>query len=64
MSFIVKEDEHCPILSKTHSIDVNICLSSMKNIMNLEKPNSLWIIPVNIDIGNYCIISIDIFNKN
>uniref|UniRef100_A0A2S2NRB6 NMDA receptor-regulated protein 2 n=2 Tax=Schizaphis graminum TaxID=13262 RepID=A0A2S2NRB6_SCHGA len=45
-----KEDEHCPILSKTHSIDVNICLSSMKNIMNLEKPNSLWIIPVNIDI--------------
>lgn len=31
--------------------------------MNLEKSNSLWIIPVNIDIGNYCII-IDIFNKN
>jgi len=30
--------------------------------MNLEKSNSLWIIPVNIDIGNYCMI--DIFNKN
>ncbi|XP_015370182.1 PREDICTED: uncharacterized protein LOC107166134 isoform X3 [Diuraphis noxia] len=44
------EDECCRALSKEHGIDVNICLSSMKNIMNLEKPNSLWIIPVNVDI--------------
>lgn len=44
------EDECCRKLSKEHSINVNICLSSMKNIMNLEKSNSLWIIPVNIDI--------------
>jgi len=26
--------------------------------MNLEKSNSLWIIPVNIDIGNHCVILI------
>lgn len=44
------EDERCRTLSKKHSIDVNICLSSIKNIMNLEKPNSLWIIPVNVEI--------------
>lgn len=46
------EDECCRTLSKKHSIDVNICLSSMKSIMNLEKPNSLWIIPVNVEIDS------------
>ncbi|XP_025200311.1 uncharacterized protein LOC112598152 [Melanaphis sacchari] len=46
------EDECCRTLSKNHNINVNICLSSMKNLMNLEKPNSLWIIPVNIDIDD------------
>lgn len=56
MLFIVVEDECCRALSKEHSIDVNICLSSMKSIMNLEKPNSLWIIPVNVDIGNHYVI--------
>lgn len=54
MLFSVVEDECCRTLSKKHSIDVNICLSSMKSIMNLEKPNSLWIIPVNVEIGNHC----------
>ncbi|CAI6363938.1 unnamed protein product [Macrosiphum euphorbiae] len=44
------EDECCRTLSTTNDIDVNICLSSIKSIMNLEKPNSLWIIPVNVDI--------------
>lgn len=49
---IVVKDELCQTLSKEHCSDVNICLSSMKRIMHLEKPNSLWIIPVNISIGN------------
>lgn len=48
----VMKDELCQTLSKEYSTDVNICLSSLKNIMNLEKPNSLWLIPVNILIGN------------
>jgi len=61
--FIVAVDEHCRTLSKNHSIDVNMCLSSIKNIMNLEKPNSLWIIPVNVDIGNYYIILLIILTK-
>ncbi|XP_050428665.1 uncharacterized protein LOC126838350 [Adelges cooleyi] len=42
------KDEVCCRLSKEHCTDINICLSSLKHIMNLEKPNSLWLIPVNI----------------
>lgn len=49
---IVVKDELCQTLSKEYCSDVNICLSSIKHIMNLEKPNSLWIIPVDINIGN------------
>lgn len=56
MLFTVVEDECCRKLSTTNDIDINICLSSLKSIMNLEKPNSLWIIPVNVDIGNHCVI--------
>lgn len=50
---IVVKDELSRTLSKEHCSDVSICLSSIKHIMNLEKPNSLWIIPVDVDIGNY-----------
>lgn len=56
MLFTVVEDECCHKLSTTNDIDINICLSSLKSIMNLEKPNSLWIIPVNVNIGNHCVI--------
>lgn len=49
---IVVKDGFCRTISKEHCSDVNICLSSIKHIMNLEKPNSLWIIPVDVDIGN------------
>lgn len=58
------QDELCQLLSKEHCSDVNICLSSLKYLMNLEKPNSLWLIPVNIDIGNLSfIITISTISK-
>ncbi|XP_050529480.1 uncharacterized protein LOC126899028 isoform X2 [Daktulosphaira vitifoliae] len=42
------KDEVCCDLSEKHSTEINICLSSLKSIMNLEKPNSLWLLPLNI----------------
>lgn len=46
------QDELCQSLSKENCSDINICLSSIKRIMHLEKANSLWMIPINIDKGN------------
>lgn len=37
---------------KKHCTDISMCLSSIKHIMSLEKPNSVWLIPVNINTGN------------
>lgn len=47
------KDELCQTLSKENNIDIAICLSSIKHIMNLEKPNNLWLMPVDIIVGNY-----------
>lgn len=55
---IVIQDELCRTLSNEHGSDVNICLSSIKHIMNLEKPNSIWIIPIHVEIGNFLIVFI------
>ncbi|XP_025425073.1 uncharacterized protein LOC112693992 isoform X2 [Sipha flava] len=48
------KDELCHELMKEHSCEISMCLSSLKHIMSLEKPNSVWLIPVNIntDIDN------------
>lgn len=43
------QDELCQTLSKEHGSNVNMCLSSLKCIMNIQKSNSLWLLPVNID---------------
>lgn len=49
---IVMQDELCQSLSKENCSDVNICLSSIKRIMHLEKANSLWMIPISVVKGN------------
>lgn len=56
---IVVQDELCQELSNKHNSDINICLSSLKRIMHLEKSNNLWLIPVNINIGkSYFILKV------
>ncbi|VVC29676.1 Hypothetical protein CINCED_3A005278 [Cinara cedri] len=42
------DDKLCQTLFKENNIDIAICLSSIKHIMNLEKPNKLWLMPVDI----------------
>lgn len=50
--FSVIKDELCHSFMKKHCTDISMCLSSIKHIMSLEKPNSVWLIPVNINTGN------------